>query len=241
MADTPDIHDPKTPTVRPRLVWSGIGSAIAGLVGAAVGLIDATSWLVWIAAGVTTAGLLVAWRGGIVYDTRGQEPPHHEVREVIEGGEHEGVSPAARAVGPDAEQKARSLTEREHEYLTRSAATAAPSLRPLAAFTLLLAGAWLLVGQWVLAYPFTVVGQNSTLRDVGFSVLVVLAALRLRLPTRSLVSSSICLLSGGLLVLSAWVLPHDSSVVRVNELVTGLVVIGLSAMTFSGARARTGR
>ncbi len=203
MADSPEIHDPESPTVRPRLVWSGIGSAIVGLVLVGLGMINATSWLVWAAAGVMVAGLLVAWRGGVVYDTRGQEPPHHEVKEAIEGGQHEGVSPAARAVGHDAEARARSLSEHEEELLARSTMTPAPPVRPLAVFTLLLVGAWLLVGQWLLHYPFTVLGQDSALRDVGFAVVLALGALRLRLPTRSLVSSGVCLLSGGLLVLSA--------------------------------------
>lgn len=231
MAHRSWVRDPGQPTVSPRLVWGGIGGALAGLAVAGVALVSDTRWLVWVGAAATGVGLVVAWRGGVMYDTRGQEPPHHEVRELMKGGNHLGVSPASRVVGDEVERRAAASTERRREVLARSEATPRPPLRPLAAYGLLAVGGWLFLAHRFLGYPFTIAGQDSALREVGFAVVVALCALRLRLRTRSIVASIVCLLSGCLLVLTALFLPHDSAIAKVNEIATGVVVLGLTAMT----------
>ncbi len=233
MPDRPRVHDPRAPTVRPRLVWSGIVLGLLAAAVASVAMMAGHAWLAWGAGLVGALALLLAWRGGVMFDTRGQEPPHHELRELARGGEHRGVSPEARAVGPEVEARAAQLTARQHHILSRTASAPHRRWRPAAAWMLVVVGAWLVIGQWALNYPFTVVGQDNALRDLGLAVVVVLCGLRLRLPTRSPVASALCALSGALLVASALLLPHDSVVVSANELLTGLAVLGLTVPTLA--------
>ena len=225
------VREPKDTTVRPRQVWFGIVLGLIALILTGVGLMMTNHWLAWGSACVIVLGLLISWRGGVEYDTRGQEPPHHELREVLEAGEHEGVSPYSRVVDDEAQHTAAHLTERKEELLTRSATSSAPSWRFFAAYGLIGIGAWLLVGQWFLGYPFTISGQDSAVRDTGFAVVLTLCGLRLRMRTPSLLVSSLVMLLAGLLTLSAFLLPHDSSLVMWNEAATSLLVAGLAALT----------
>ncbi len=232
MPEEPTIQDPRDTEVRPRLVWGGIGLALVAVCLTGGGLMAELDWLTWGSAVLIVVGLLVAWRGGLLFDTRGQEPPHHEVREVVEGGTHEGVSPASEVVGPRAEAKAATVTERTEALLARSTAAPRRSLRTLGAFGLVALGLWLLLDNWLLDYPFTVVGQDSALRDVGFAVVLALSGLRLRLSSRSLLATGLGLLGGVFLVVGALALPHDSTVVRWNELLSGLAALVLVSLTF---------
>jgi hypothetical protein len=61
----------------------------------------------------------------------------------------------------------------------RGASRRVASVGWFAGVVLVVAGIWLLVGQWALGYPYDVTGQNTALRDTGFAVLVTLAGLRL--------------------------------------------------------------
>ncbi len=233
MAERAHIADQHDARVRTRAVWGGTALGLVGIGAAGLGLSLASRWLGWGGALVAVVGLLAAWRGGIMHDTRGQEPPHHELREVVEGGGHRGVTPQARVVGAETQTRAARATERTERILARADAVPAPHLRRPAAFLLLVVGGWLFLSRWLLDYPFTVDGQNSALRETGFVVVVVLSALRLRPGTRSLVASALCLLSGAGLVATALLLPHDAYDVRVNELVTGVVVMGLASLTLT--------
>ncbi len=233
MTDRPRTMDQRDTTVRTRLAWGGTGLALVGICAAGLGLGSGHPWVAWFGAGVTLVGLLAAWRGGVLYDTRGQEPPHDEPEELRHGGEHRGVSPSDRLTGADAQATAAAATHDKQVLLARTGTVPRPPLRRPAALLLVGTGAWLFVSRWALDYPFTVTGQNSALRDTGFVVLIVLTGLRLRLETRSLVASGLSLLCGLGLVASALLLPHDSSTVSGNELVTGVLVVVLTAVTFS--------
>lgn len=233
MAEEPRIKDPEKTEVRPRLVWGGgVVPAILGACAAGVGMMLGDTWLAWGGGVVVLVALVIAWRGGIMYNTRGQEPPHHEVQEFIHGGEHEGISSDARTIGEGPQAKAASVTQRKRDILARArAAQSAPRL--LGAIGLIVVGGWLLFGQWIVNYPLTAAGQDSALRDLGFGVIIVLCALRLRMPTRSRLASALCLLGGGLLILSGLFLAHDSYFVRLDEIVAGAAVLGFSGLTFS--------
>jgi hypothetical protein len=97
-----------------------------------------------------------------------------------------------RLAAPDVARHDEALTRVAHEYAetvaarTRRTQARAEAARVAAAglgwfggLLLVLAGVWLLVGQWVLRYPFDVNGQNTALRDTGFAVVVSLTGLRL--------------------------------------------------------------
>ena len=231
MAGTARVRDPRHPVVRTRLVWGGLVVAVGGVVAVGVGMMTGAAWLTWSATGATVLGMVVAWRGGVLHETRGQAPPRDEARELIEDGTHQGVSPDAHVVGADVQRKAASVSENTRDLLARTGRTTSPGLRLLAAFGLASVGGWLVLGQVLLHYPMTGAGQDNALRDVGFSVIILLSALRLRMPSRSLPASGLCLVSGGLLVLSALFLPHDSTFVELDELAVGSLVVTLAAMS----------
>jgi hypothetical protein len=237
--DQPEVRDPKDPKVRPRLVWSGIGLAVVALAVSGVAMMAGLHWLTWTSGVMVAVGLLLAWRGGVEYDTRGQEPPHHELEEVLEGGTHAGISPLSHVVGDEVQQTAARSSARTEHLLDRATGGPWRELRTLGAFGLVAVGVWLLVGTAFLGYPFTVVGQDGALRDVGFAVVLTLAGLRLRLPRRSLTTTIVCLLGGALLVFSGLALPHDSTTVRWNELLCGCATLVLASLTFSRARPST--
>lgn len=239
MPDQPRVRDPKDPKVRPRLVWGGIGLAIVALTATGVAMMAGLHWLAWTGSVVVLVGLLLGWRGGVEYDTRGQEPPHHELEEVLQGGTHTGTSPASHLVGDEVQETAARRTQRAEQLVDRATGGPWRELRTLGAFGLVALGVWLLVGTALLGYPFTVVGQDAALRDVGFAVVLTLSGLRLRLPRRSVVATTVCLLAGALLVISALALPHDSTAVRWNELLSGFATLVLGSMTFSRARPGT--
>jgi hypothetical protein len=123
------------------------------------------------------------------------------------------------------------VSETTRNSLARAGTSERPSMRRLAAFGLAAVGGWLVLGQLLLGYPMTSAGQDNALRDSGFAVIILLAALRLRMPSRSRPVSTLCVVSGGLLILSALFLPHDSSFVRIDELAAGLLVVAFGAMS----------
>jgi Ca2+/Na+ antiporter len=84
---------------------------------------------------------------------------------------------------------------------------------------------WLLVGQWVLVYPFNVHGQNTALRDTGFAIVVSLTALRLLVSRRSYPATGIAMLSGVLLVCAGVWATHSAARGQVNELICGALVV----------------
>lgn len=61
----------------------------------------------------------------------------------------------------------------------QSLTTPVPTLRYPGAMVLIVVGVWLCMHQWLMAYPFSVSGQNAVLRDVGLGVVLVLSGLRL--------------------------------------------------------------
>ena len=231
MAGKARVRDPQHPVVRTRLVWGGLVIAVGGVCAVGVGMMAGAPWLTWSATGATLLGMVVAWRGGVLHETRGQAPPRHEARELMEGGTHRGVSPDAHVVGADVQRKAASVSENTRDLLARAGRSTSPGVRLIAAFGLASVGGWLVLGQALLHYPMSGAGQDNALRDAGFSVIILLCALRLRMPSRSLPASALCLVSGGLLVLSAVVLPHESTFVELDELGAGLLVLVLAAMS----------
>ena len=85
------------------------------------------------------------------------------------------------ALAQVAHDYAETVAARTRRILARStgARSTADGLRWFGGLVLVLAGIWLLVGQWVLHYPFNLAGQNTALRDTALAVVVTLAGLRL--------------------------------------------------------------
>lgn len=106
-------------------------------------------------------------------------------------------------------------------------------LAPVGGYLLILLGVWLLATQWL--HPYTVVGQNTTLRDTGFSVVTLLCGLRLR-ARRSPLATVVGLVAGFLLTLSGLLLPHAGGGVGLNEMVVGGLVMLAAALTFASRK-----
>jgi hypothetical protein len=231
MSDDSRVHEPNDARVRARLVWGGTLTALLGIVVAGLGVIRLDLWIGVAGAVLLLLGALVAWRGGVLNDTRGDVHPVRELEEVVHGDVHQGVSADSEVVADAAQRKAEDLTERKQHLLDRAGDRAGPSLRYLGAYGMVALGTWLLAGQGLLGYPFTATGQDNALRDVGFAVLLVLCGLSLRMRRRHLVISTLAAAGGALLILQALLLPHDSSVIRGDEILTGILALGCAALT----------
>jgi protein-S-isoprenylcysteine O-methyltransferase Ste14 len=230
-----EVKDPAAKRVRPRLVWSGTGLMIVGVIGVGVGLMirtsstDAGRWVIGAGFLALLVGLLVAWWGGIGQDTKGSSEDHGH--EVVSGQAHTGISSQAKIVGPSVQRRAELDARRTLSLERQALTTSVPTLRFPGAVVLMVIGAWLCLDQWLIDYPFSVSGQNAVLRDVGLGVVLVLSGLRLQRARGSRRVSVIVLLAGALLVLIALFFANGSSLVRGNEFVAGVLTLVAAAMT----------
>jgi hypothetical protein len=84
-----DQRNEKTHTVRPRWTWIALVVMVAGLIGIGTGII-ATSWT-WAVVGLVllAVGGVAALYGGFFYDVQGGASGSAQLRDVVEGNEHE--------------------------------------------------------------------------------------------------------------------------------------------------------
>ncbi len=236
MADT-DTRQTSTQQkhpVRPRLSWGGTLLAVLGVIGIGVFMAFGQNVLMWISVAVTVVGLLLAWRGGVTADVHSAgKSPQEEIQEAIHGGKHEGIAPVDRVDSDRARERAvaanqisRALMEERVGYR--------PPMAPLMVLVLLAAGVWLLISRGALRYPYNSVGQAASVRDLGFGLVVFLAALWLRQVGPSRVAGGLCLLSGVGLVLCGALVQHTSGLVQANELAMGALVLIASAVALTG-------
>jgi hypothetical protein len=217
--------------VRPRVVWAGVALVLVGMAGLALGMT-----LLGPAAGVLggmscLVGLVVAWRGGLLHDMRRRDAARQELVATRQGIVEEGVSSRDEDGGPRARRHAEELARDKQARLARASHQAAAPILPASTLVLLILGAWLLLGVFVLGYPYTVAGQNSELRALGFAIVLMLATLWLRHVGPSLPAALLCLGVGILVLLGGLFLPHTSARVAGNEIVVGTLVIAAAAVT----------
>ncbi len=246
-ADTADRTDNRTAQrkeserprarVRPRLMWAGVGLALLAMFGIGWAMIvhDAPGEIAGVVALVV--GGLLAWRGGVLNDVQSSQPVSHEVEAAVHGREHAGVEPGERLHDPEARARAAELTRRKQAVLRSRVAAQGPPVRPVATLGLLLLGVWLFVGTFVLPYYYTVTGVNGVQRALGGSIVVMLCALWLRHVGPSIVAAGLAALTGGALVVAAFLAPHGSLWVDLQEAWTGSLVV-LAAALAAGSRPR---
>ena len=225
----------KETLVRPRIMWTGVALALLGMAFIALAMILMWGWWVWAGVGVLAVGLLVAWRGGALNDVQSGTALSQELQEAAKGGTHHGVAAGQQIQDRSAQEHALATTERTEQILAARRNTSVP-VSPAASIVLLALGVWIFVGTFVIPHAYTNVGQNSALRDLGFAIVVTLSALWLRNVGPNRVVSGIVVLMGVLMVLSAFLLPHDSLAVAVDDGLTGAFVIiaGLLSTVRSG-------
>ncbi len=238
VTQSPRVSQSGRPLVHPRWVWTGTAGGVLGVCGAGLGLMLSSPLLVWVSAAVLVLGLVIAWRGGVLHDVRAQQPLDQAIKDVEEGNVHEGLSSEAVVVGQTAQRTAAEVTVRKRELIQERTAAPVPSLSPVGVMALLVLAGWLLVGQWVLVYPFSVTGQNSALRDLGLAVVIALSALWLRQVGPSTVALALCGLAGVLLVVAGLAAPHDAVRVQWNEILSGCLVLVAVALARSAPARR---
>jgi hypothetical protein len=162
--------------VRPRRIWLGVGSAVAGMVLTGVEMTVGTTGWTLVGAAVIVVGLLVAWRGGIICDTHADKALRHEVKAVVQGDVHQGTSPADR-LSHGHQALAHEPRDPSPEVRSR---VPTPALAPLGAAGLLVLATWLLVGPWIVRYPHTVHGNANAEHAIAFSVVLALSGLWIR-------------------------------------------------------------
>ncbi len=224
----PEASGPARPVVRPRAVWAGTACALVGIVLLGLGMVLTTLLLLLGGVAALAAGLGVAWRGGIVNDVHATSPLKENFREIAADDVHQGHSPDEHAH----DLREGEASRRRRRERADAARTTAPPLRPVGATALLVLAAWLLLGELLLSYPMTVVGQNSALRDQGLAVLVGLAGLWIRQIGFHVIPVVVAVVSGVVLVVSPWLWAR-SPLVEGNELVVGVLVLVAAVLTLS--------
>jgi hypothetical protein len=189
------------------------------MVGVGLGMVASAPWLWAAGCGLLLLGAAVAVSGGILHDTHSAHVGRRELQALRDGATHSGRSAQELRHAPQAAEVAAGT----RALLRDREGSPVPGRFP-AAVILVVLGVWLLVGQWVLVYPFNVLGQNTALRDSGFAIVVTLVGLRL-CATRSLPASIIGTLSGLLLITAALVQTHAAIRGTVNELLTGALIM----------------
>jgi len=209
---------------------------VAGLVGIGVGMVLGSTGLVAGGTALTVGALGAAWAGGIMYDahSRGRG---ESLDTIVEGEQHGGIAPGQGVGDPQARRHAAELTSQRHDALTRARQRGTWPVAGLGSYLILVLAVWLLVGQWILGYRYTELGQDAALRDQGFAIVVALCGLRLWVARRSPVASAFALVAGVLLVLAGALLPHSTNTAAFNEIATGVAVLLASGLTLAQGRA----
>ncbi|MFD4247055.1 SPW repeat protein [Streptomyces sp. NPDC058525] len=117
-----------------------------------------------------------------------------------------------------------------------------PALYSLVSFLMLLVGIWLLVGAWVIGYPFNEPAVDAHLNEMIVGVVVFLVALARLLRRRGPVSDLIIAVAGAWLIVAPFVIGYGGTskadAARINEVATGIVLILLAAVSLLAGRTR---
>lgn len=145
-------------------------------------------------------------------------------RTTAEG--HESRVPARMIDDPEVRQRSRELDRRRRALEQASHDAPRGPLAPLGASVLVLVAVFLLFAQWEI-YPLGRTSQDNALRSLGVGVVSGLAGLRILVgrPARHRVAALLALLAGGALLFSAFVFPHEIHATRIDEGVSGVLVV----------------
>jgi hypothetical protein len=97
----------ETHTVRPRWTWIALGVMLAGLVLIAAGIV-AQSWA-WGIPGLVVLGVggIAALYGGFFYDVQGGASASAQLKDVVEGNEHEFPGAGTKRSEPQVKREVR--------------------------------------------------------------------------------------------------------------------------------------
>lgn len=227
-------HRYENPVVRPRWVWGGLTSALAGASLLGWGL--STGSRPWTLAGAATlvVGAAASVRGGVLSDATSAPSPGTALDEVATKTEHRGVTPGAMVQSPAARQRAAWATRTTQRLEAERHATATPPLAMAAGWMLLVATTVLIASQWELvAHDPT--GRSNSYRDTGLAILIGVAGLRLVVaPGRHTAFGAIAVLAGVGLVLGGWFAEHHHPGLAGVEVVFGALTVVAAVAALAG-------
>ncbi len=225
------------------VVWTGVALMLAGAIGTGFGLARNNAfWLLWVSVGAIVVGFVLMWAGGAMYDVHGaSKAADVEIVDVAKGRTHTGVAPTDRLVQDEVRRRAVEANRRTRELIAERTGGPAAPLFPIGSLFLLIAGVWLIIGEFALPYSHSNPGYNGALRDMAFGVVIALSALWMRHVGPSRVASLLCLLSGALLLGLAFALPHNSGYIVTDEVFAGTWVLLATAATFEGTQQEVHR
>jgi len=226
-------------TVRPRWVWSGL---ILTLLGAFLLALWFDTWYrsALLAGGILlAAGVGVAVRGGILYDTHGRRPVTGEVDDVRDADVHRGTAPGDTIADEALREEARATSRRTRALLRAAEATPRPHLYRAGGMLLVLGAALPPCAQAL--YPHTQTGQDNAVRALLLAVLAGLAGLRILLGQRpGRPAFAVAALAGIALVLLALLTDHERTATTVVEIVGGAAMIVGAALALDRPRPSEG-
>ena len=129
----------------------------------------------------------------------------------------------------EAAQRHAAVVSRRAESLERQGPPRRPGLARAGAALLLATGTWLALSQWTL-YAETPEGREGTWRAMGAAIVVLLAALRLLAPGRSVPAVAAAVVVGLLLVPSGLLLAETARAAA-SETISGMLTVLVALLT----------
>jgi hypothetical protein len=130
-----------------------------------------------------------------------------------------------RPYGDQAAEHATELTRRTEDLLRSGTRFHAP-WAPIGSVLVLVLGFWSWASIPVLHLPYTDPAWNTSLRDEGIAVLLVIAGLRLLYSPRDRLAATVAILAGLALVAFGIWMPHSADRGMLSEVITGVAVVG---------------
>jgi uncharacterized membrane protein HdeD (DUF308 family) len=198
--------------VRPTASWAALGVLVLGVVVVGVGVL-VMSWP------VAAAGAAVGVAGAALWNVHGATGASRTTREdgtVEVAGTHAHLEDAAA-------QRHAAEVSRRAKHLEHQGPPRRPGLARAGAALVLATGTWLALSQWTL-YAETPEGREGTWRAMGAAIVVLLAALRLLAPGRSLPAVAAAVVVGLLLVPSGLLLAETARAAA-SETISGILTV----------------
>lgn len=98
-------------------------------------------------------------------------------------------------------------------------------LRGMGTVLVIAVGTWMLVSEFALGIPYTAIGRQTAIRDQGFAIVLILLGIVLR-SAWNRPAAGLLVLFGLLLVASGLWEPHQAGREAVNEVLSGVLVVG---------------
>jgi hypothetical protein len=229
-----------THPVRPRWVWASLTVLIVGLALSGYG-VAILSWA-WSLTGVAVVavGAALALYGGLLYDVHTRGSAVDELREVAEGGEHQGIDPDARLGGRAAQHAVQVERSRRHVLEARAAARGRPDYGAIGAFLCLTVCAWLAIAQWGVL-SFHMLSEATALRGIGVGVVAALSAWRVLLVGARWTTGLLIIATGSALILFGILLRHLSATTEASEITCGVLLVLAGGLVVTGRAIRRDR